>query len=245
MRKILIIGGASAIASETAKLFAKKGDHLFLADLNIDRLNIVRDDISTFHPAVIHLQEFNVLNFDRHNELFNRAIEALGGLDIVLIAHGTLPDQKQIESNSEHIIREFNINCVSVISLASIAATHFENQGSGSIAVISSVAGDRGRQSNYIYGSAKGGVSLFLQGLRNRLNSKGVSVLTIKPGFVDTPMTAGMPKNALYSSPAVIGKGISDAIDNKKDIVYLPGFWRLVMFIIKHIPEGIFKKLKL
>jgi len=245
MRKILIIGGVSAIASETAKLFAKNGDILFLVDLNMERLNIVRDDINTFHPTTIYTQEFNVLNFDNHNDLFNNAIEILGGLDIVLIAHGTLPDQKQIENNPVQIIKEFNINCVSIISLASIAAGYFENQGSGCIAVISSVAGDRGRQSNYIYGAAKGGVSLFFQGLRNRLNSKGVNIITIKPGFVDTPMTAGMPKNALYSSAKVIGKGIFDAINNKKDIVYLPGFWRLVMFIIKHIPEGIFKKLSL
>ena len=245
MRKILIIGGASAIASETAKLFSKNGDILFLADLNIDRLNIVKDDINTFHPAVIHIQEFNVLDFDKHHELFEKAFEVMSGLDVVLIAHGTLPDQKQIENNTDQIIREFNINCTSVISLSSIAAGYLEKQGSGCIAVISSVAGDRGRQSNYIYGAAKGGVSLFFQGLRNRLSSKGISVLTIKPGFVDTPMTAGMPKNPLYSTAKVVGKGIFDAIDKKKDIVYLPGFWRLVMFIIKHIPEGIFKKLSL
>jgi decaprenylphospho-beta-D-erythro-pentofuranosid-2-ulose 2-reductase len=245
MKKILIIGGASAIATETAKFFAKDGASLFLVDINPGRLEAVKDDINTFYPTTIHTFALNVNEFERHKEMFDIAVETLGGLDAVLIAHGTLPDQEKIKKNNLDIIREFNTNCVSVISIASIAANYFEEKKAGCIAAISSVAGDRGRQSNYIYGSAKGGISIFFQGLRNRLSSSNVSVVTIKPGFVDTPMTANMPKNPLYSSPVKIGKGIYDAMKAGKDIVYLPGFWRCIMMIIKMIPEGIFKKLKL
>jgi short-subunit dehydrogenase len=120
-----------------------------------------------------------------------------------------------------------------------------EPRGQGTIAVISSVAGDRGRQSNYVYGAAKGMVTRFLQGLRNRLARKGVQVLTIKPGFVDTPMTAAFPKGLLWAKPESVAQGIVAAVDRKKDVVYLPGFWCLIMMIIRHIPEFIFKKLSL
>jgi len=118
-------------------------------------------------------------------------------------------------------------------------------QGKGSLAVISSVAGDRGRQSNYVYGAAKGMVSLFLQGLRNRLSKKNVQVLTIKPGFVDTPMTAAFTKGALWAKPEAVARGIVKAVDKRRDEVYLPGFWRLIMLLIRHIPESLFKKLSL
>ena len=129
--------------------------------------------------------------------------------------------------------------------MASIAANYFEKEKKGCIAVISSVAGDRGRQSNYIYGAAKGGVTTFLQGLRNRLSPSGVSVVTIKPGMVDTPMTAHLPKSPLFAKPSDVGKGIYKAMLAGKDIAYLPVYWKLIMFVIKIIPEGIFKKMRL
>jgi decaprenylphospho-beta-D-erythro-pentofuranosid-2-ulose 2-reductase len=246
MKKIMIFGAASAIASETAKCFAKEGAELFLVDLNESRLKSVKDDIIVSGAKTrIEILAFDALDFDGHKQLIEKAIETLNGLDAILIAHGTLPDQKSLNEDPSKIIREFNINGLSVISLASYAANYFENKKSGTIAVISSVAGDRGRQSNYIYGSAKGAVSLFLGGLRNRLNKSNVNVVTIKPGFVDTPMTADIPKNALYASSQKVGELIYKAMKSGTDIAYTPGFWRLVMFMIKHIPEGIFKKLSL
>ncbi|MDQ3267568.1 MAG: SDR family NAD(P)-dependent oxidoreductase, partial [Pseudomonadota bacterium] len=136
-------------------------------------------------------------------------------------------------------------NFLSVVSLLTLLANRFEEQGHGCLAVISSVAGDRGRQSNYFYGSAKGGLSVFLQGLRNRLASRGVQVLTIKPGFVDTPMTTGFKKGALWVGPNVIAAGIHRAIRRHSNEVYLPWFWWGIMTIIKAIPERIFKHLKL
>jgi short-subunit dehydrogenase len=245
MNKILIIGAASAIAKETAIKFAKDGASLFLVDINEGRLHDVTEDINARHKTNIVFAPLDVTDFAKHQEVFDSAVEAFGGLDAVLIAHGTLPDQKKLESNPELIRREFEINCLSIISLASIAANYFEAKKSGTIAVISSVAGDRGRQSNYIYGSAKGGVTIFLQGLRNRLSKSGVQVLTIKPGLVDTPMTTDIPKNILFAKAETVGVGIYEAMKSGKDIAYLPGFWRLVMFAIKHIPEGIFKKMSL
>lgn len=140
---------------------------------------------------------------------------------------------------------ELQTNFTTVVSLLTLLANLFERQGRGSIAVISSVAGDRGRQSNYVYGAAKGALTIYLQGLRNRLAKANVHVLTIKPGFVDTPMTRDFKKGLLWVGPDVIARGIVKAIDKRKDVAYLPFFWRYIMFIIKIIPERIFKRLSL
>jgi short-subunit dehydrogenase len=246
LRKLLIIGAGSAIAQETAKLFARNGTELYLVDIFRNRVNNVAEDIRTrVENAVIHTDELNANDFKKHYEILNRAITTMGSLDGILIAHGTLPEQEKIKNDIEQIFNEISTNCLSVISLSTLAAEYFEKQGYGCIAVISSVAGDRGRQSNYIYGTSKGAVSIFMQGLRNRLYPAGVNVVTIKPGLVDTPMTAHLPKNPLYSKPQVIAEGIYKAMIEGKDVVYLPGYWRLIMLIIKMIPEFIFKKLKM
>lgn len=245
MEKVLIIGACSAIAQHTAKYFAKDDAILYLADLNQDRLESVRADIFARYKTQIFIEEFEALSFDKHKVLIENASNAMKGIDVVLIAYGTLPDQLSIQKDYDAIVRELNINCVSVISLSSIVANYFEEKKKGTLAVISSVAGDRGRQSNYIYGAAKGGVSTFLQGLRNRMFHSNVKILTIKPGLVDTPMTAHLPKNALFASAETVGKGIYDAIKSGKDVVYLPWFWRYIMFLVKAMPESIFKKLKL
>jgi len=140
---------------------------------------------------------------------------------------------------------ELKTNLLSTISLCTILANQFESQRHGTLAVITSVAGDRGRQSNYIYGTAQGAKSIFLQGLRNRLSHAGVQVLTIKPGFIDTPMTAHLKKGLLFVKPEVAGKAIYHAIIKNKDIAYVPSFWWFIMTVIKLIPEGIFKRLRL
>ncbi|MFP4527344.1 MAG: SDR family oxidoreductase [Candidatus Kapaibacterium sp.] len=245
MKKIMIFGAASAIAQETALRYAADGVHMLLVDREMNRLETVRDHITAHHPAKIELMEFDATDFDRHHELFDSAQSILGGIDALLIAHGTLPDQQMCEKDPEYALRHYSINCTSVISMLTIAANIFEAQKKGTIAVITSVAGDRGRQSNYLYGAAKGSLSVFLSGLRNRLAKSGVSVVTIKPGMVDTPMTAHMPKNPLFAKPKDIGLGIYHAMEKGSDVVYLPGFWRLIMCVIRSVPEGIFKKLNL
>lgn len=142
-------------------------------------------------------------------------------------------------------VEAIGVNFVSAASLLSHLANLMEKRRGGTIAVISSVAGDRGRQSNYVYGAAKAGLSAFASGLRNRLQKSGVSVVTIKPGFVDTPMTAHVKKGPLFATPEAVARGIVKAIDRRKDVVYVPGFWRPIMWLIRSIPERIFKRLSL
>ena len=245
MQKILIIGAASAIAEASARLWAARGDALFLVGRNASRLETLAADLRVRGAATVGCFVMDATDTGVHAAMLEAATSALGGLDVALIAHGTLPDQKACEASVALTLKEIDNNGLSVVALATLLGEKFEAQGHGTLAVIGSVAGDRGRQSNYVYGAAKGMVSLFLQGLRNRLAKKGVQVLTIKPGFVDTPMTASFPKGALWAQPDDIARGILRAIAQGKDVVYLPGFWRLIMLIIRHIPERIFKRLSL
>ena len=173
-------------------------------------------------------------------------MSALGQIDIALIAHGTLPDQKACEQNVEVALAEFANNGTSVIALLTLLANQFETQRCGSLAVISSVAGDRGRPSNYLYGTAKAAVSTFCEGLRARLFKVGVHLVTIKPGFVDTPMTKGLPlPGPLVAKPEQVAERIVKGIENKANTLYTPGFWALIMFIIRCVPQFVFKRLNL
>jgi short-subunit dehydrogenase len=245
MQKALIIGATSAIAEATARLFARRGDRLYLLARNQERLESVAQDLKIRGAETVQRKVLDVNNFKYHKQVLNEAVERMGGIDIALIAHGTLPDQKACEQDFEHTLKALNTNAISTVSLLTHLANLFEAQRRGTIAVISSVAGDRGRQSNYIYGTSKGAVSIFLQGLRNRLYKSGVHVLTIKPGFVDTPMTASLKKDWLWATPEAIANGILKAIGKRRDVVYLPSFWRMIMLFIKIIPERIFKRMKL
>ncbi|HEX2914208.1 MAG TPA: SDR family oxidoreductase [Chloroflexia bacterium] len=245
MQRILIVGANSAIAHETAKLFARDGAQLFLIGRDSDKLSNVADDLKVRGAGKIETAQADLANLDSHQALFDQAVQALDGLDAILIAHGTLPDQGETQASVEATIREFTVNSVSVISLLTIAANYFEQQKRGTIAAIGSVAGDRGRQSNYIYGAAKASIEAYMQGLRNRLYKAGVSVLIIKPGTVDTPMTAGFKKGPLFASPQKVAQEIHDAMLKGKDVLYTPFYWRYIMLIIKSIPEPVFKRLNL
>jgi len=245
MKKILIIGATSMIAEATARLWAQRGCRLYLIARNEERLNSIAADLKVRGAESIHFASFDLNDFERHEAAIDEAIEALDGIDIVLIAHGTLSDQKSCEQDYNLTLQELNTNAISVISLLTPLANRFESQRHGSIAVISSVAGDRGRQSNYIYGTAKGAVTIFLQGLRQRLYESGVHVLTIKPGFVDTPMTKGFKKGLLWVSSETVAKSVIKGVDRKQDVIYVPWFWKAIMTIIKGIPEAIFKRISL
>ncbi len=243
--KLLIAGATSAIAQETAKCFARDGADLFLVARSADRLTAIRDDLKVRGAGRIETFALDLTDFNRHQEMFDAALAAFGDLDALLIAYGTLGDQQVSQASVVETLQELNTNLISAVSLLTIAANYFEKRRSGCIAVISSVAGDRGRQSNYVYGTAKGGLNVFLQGLRSRMFKAGVAVVTIKPGFVDTPMTAGMKKNPLYASAASVGEGIYRAMLKRRDVVYLPWFWLFIMLIVRNIPEPIFKRLKM
>ncbi len=243
--RILILGATSALAHETAKLFARDGADLVLVARSEQKLAAVQGDLKVRGAKEIETIVADLNDFTRHQEIIEAALKPFAGLDMALVAYGTLGDQPRCEQDVDLAVQEFNNNCTSTISLLTLLANYFEPQKRGCIAVISSVAGDRGRQSNYVYGAAKAGVTVFLQGLRNRLAKKGVAVVTIKPGMVDTPMTAHLRKGLLFAKPEIVGKGIYEAMLKHKEVVYLPGYWRYVMWIIKSIPEPMFKKMNI
>jgi short-subunit dehydrogenase len=246
MRKILIIGATSAIASETARLFAAEGAALCLVARDAVKLDVVAADLRVLGALQVETFTADLTDRTAHAALIARAVAAFGGLDVVLIAHGTLSDQKACEQHVELALHELDTNFLSCVALLTHLANYFEAQKSGTIAVISSVAGDRGRKSNYVYGTAKAALTTFLQGLRNRLQGAGVHVLTIKPGFVDTPMTAAIVKKGLlFATPQGVARGIHRAILARRDVVYLPWFWRFIMCVIRAIPEAICKRMSL
>lgn len=245
MSNILILGATSTIAKHTIRLFAADEHSLYLVARNEDKLASMKQDMLVRGAKDVNYESLDLSDNKQHINLISRVTESMGSIDTVLIAYGTLSDQSISIESYENTLKELQINCLSVISLLTILANQMEQQGSGSIAVISSPSGDRGRQSNYIYGTAKGALTIFLQGLRNRLSKSNVHVLTIKPGFVDSPMTKDFKKGFLWAKPEVISKGIYNAIKKKREVVYLPFFWRYIMMIIKSIPEKLFKYLSL
>ncbi len=246
MKRIVIIGATSAIAHAAARLWAERGAALFLVGRNAERLEANAADLRVRGAASVATHAMDATDDAAHAPMLGAAVTALGGIDVALIAHGTLPDQRECETDLARLRAEIETNGVSVCLLSQLFANHFAAQGAGALAVIGSVAGDRGRQSNYAYGAAKGLVARFTEGLRNRVAKSGVQVLLVKPGFVDTPMTAEFEKKGLlWAQPEAIAAGILRAIEAKRDVVYLPWFWRWIMLIIRHIPERIFKRLSL
>jgi decaprenylphospho-beta-D-erythro-pentofuranosid-2-ulose 2-reductase len=239
--KILVIGATSAIAEHCARIWAARGDALYLVARNEERLKTIAADLKVRGAANAHGYCLDLNDLDDHAAMLDAAEAVMGGVDTVLIAHGTLSNQKACEQSVEETLAEINTNALSTISLLTHIANRFETKRAGTIAVISSVAGDRGRASNYVYGSAKAMVTAFTSGLRQRLHKSNVAVVTIKPGFVDTPMTAAFKKGLLWATPASVAAKIVRAIDKRKDEVYVPAFWWAVMAVIKAIPCRIFK----
>jgi short-subunit dehydrogenase len=242
---IIIIGATSSISYETAKLFASAGANLFLVARSSDHLEIIAADLRARGAGRVETYQLDVNEFEKHEMIFDAAINAFGTLDLLFIAHGTLSDQRACENDPSKTMQEFHTNLLSTVSLFTIAANIIEQQRKGMIAVISSVAGDRGRGSNYVYGAAKAGLSTFTSGLRNRLRKSGVHVLTIKPGQVDTPMTVSYKKTLTWTRPEVVAKDIITAMKKRDDVLYTPHYWRWIMLVIRTIPEPVFKRLKL
>lgn len=233
------------LAHETAKYFARDGADFVLVARSLEKLLAVKSDLEVRGARQIEAIVADLNDLTRHQEILEAALTPFSGLDMALIAYGTLGDQQRCEQSVDATLQEFTTNCTGVISLLTLLANAFEQQRRGCIAVISSPAGDRGRRSNYVYGAAKGAVTVFLSGLRNRLARANIAVITIKPGMVDTPMTAHMRKGLLFANPKAVGHGIYTAMLKRKEIVYLPGYWRLIMWIIRSIPESVFKKMNI
>ena len=242
---MLIVGATSAIAAEAGKRFAASGARLFLTGRDPAKLAAVADDFRVRGAAHVGTAVLDVTDVARHEALVEEAARALEGVDAVLVAHGTLPDQRRCQESVADTLRALEVNFTATAALLTVIANRLERQRHGCLAVITSVAGDRGRGSNYVYGAAKGGLHVFLQGLRNRLHPAGVAVIEIKPGFVDTPMTAHLKKNPLFASPRRVGRAVHAAIVRRRESVYVPWFWRPIATGLKLLPERIFKRLKL
>jgi short-subunit dehydrogenase len=246
MKNVLIVGGTSAIAGACARIWATEGANIFLTGRQSPRLEATANDLRVRGAKEVRTYVLDVTDYAQHAAMLATCSSALGRIDIVLIAHGTLSDQAHCERDAEAAVREFSTNATATISLLTLLTGTLEKQRSGTIAVISSVAGDRGRPSNYVYGAAKAAVTTFCEGLRARVFKAGVRVLTVKPGFVDTPMTAGIALPALLvASPERVASDIVRAIQRGKDCLYTPWFWGAIMLIIRSVPGYIFKRVTL
>ncbi|HEX4309325.1 MAG TPA: SDR family oxidoreductase [Acidobacteriaceae bacterium] len=244
-KRVLALGATSAIAQATLRLLAEQQASFFIVGRNEQKLAAVRDDLLTRGASAVSTFAADLDDTDAHPAMLSHAVTAMGGIDVALLAHGVLGDQPEAEKNYAVAAAILQTNFLSAVSLVTWLANYFEAEHRGTIAVVSSVAGDRGRKSNYVYGASKGGLNIFLDGVRNRIDRAGVQVLTIKPGFVATPMTAHLKKNALFAEPAQVAKYILRAIEKRKDVVYAPPFWGLIMLLVRSIPRRIFKKMNL
>ncbi|MCK1783830.1 SDR family oxidoreductase [Pseudomonas sp. TNT11] len=243
MKRVLIIGATSAIANACARAWAEQGCEFFLVARSVEKLEQTQADLTVRGAKAVTLYCMDATDFSAHGPMLESCIAAMRQIDVALIAHGTLPDQKACERDVSIALEELTRNGTSVIGLLTVLANQFEIQRCGTLAVISSVAGDRGRPSNYLYGTAKAAVSTFCEGMRARMFKVGVHVITIKPGFVDTPMTQGLGlPAALVAKPEQVAKLILKGIDKGSNTIYVPGFWRFIMLIIKSVPGFIFKR---
>ncbi len=240
MARVLIIGATSAIATEVARRYAARGDRLFLIARNPDKLQGLARELG---GSCVGSSSADLNDTDRNAQRVEQAITTLGGLDIVVIAHGLLGDQRRTEHDWSEAKLVLETNLLSVVSLVMPIANRLEAQGHGSLAVMSSVAGERGRPRNYTYGAAKGALTLYLQGVRSRLWTRGVRVHTLKLGPVDTPMTKSHDKNVLFATASNVAEGIVAHIDAAEGSTYLPWFWGPIMGIVRRLPEPIFQKL--
>ena len=243
MSYVLIIGAKSDIAQAIAKKYAENGYNLYLAARQVNELEIFAKDLAIRSNQTVQCLELDILDTASHPDFYNDLPEKPEG---VITAVGYLGAQELAQSDFNEAQKIIDTNYTGVVSLLNLIANDFEQRQYGFIVGISSVAGDRGRKSNYIYGSAKAALSAYLSGLRNRLYASGVDVLTVKPGFVATKMTAGMDLPAkLTAQPEAVASDIYKAQQKKKNVLYTKWLWKWIMLIIKHIPEGIFKKMSI
>jgi short-subunit dehydrogenase len=224
---------------------ALRGAHFYLAARNEGKLTAVASDLLTRGASSVFTRVMDLDDTTAHEAMLTDATQKLETIELALLAHGVLGDQEKAQADYAETEAILRTNFLSAVSLITWLANYFETTHQGTLAVISSVAGDRGRKSNYVYGASKGALNIFLDGVRNRIDRSGVHVLTIKPGFVATPMTAHLPQNGLFADPAVVGRGILKAIAKRKDVAYVPPIWALIMLIIRSVPNFIFKKMNL
>ena len=244
---VLILGATSAIAKELSRILAERGCGLVLAGRDRAELEKTAQDLRLRYQVQADVEIFDALDFAGHGPFLARCLSRPQPIDGVILCYGYLPDQRQTEIVVDEARRAIDLNFTSAVALLSPLADYLEKRRSGYLVAISSVAGDRGRQSNYTYGAAKAGLTAYLQGLGNRLCRSGVHVLTVKPGFVDTPMTHGLvnPNSPLVASPKRVARDIDRAIRRRRNTIYTPWFWRPIMLVVRMVPEFLFKRMRL
>ena len=242
---VLILGATSPIARAVAEEYARAGHTLCMAARDFEEAERISADLEVRYQGEAVALSFDACNFDGHESLIDEVEERVGPIDVALFAFGFMGDQEQSQDDFKQAKKVIDVNYTGAVSLSELIARKMVDRGRGSIIGISSVAGDRGRASNYFYGSAKGAWTLYLQGLRNRLAKKGVHVMTVKLGFVDTRMTFGMETGIPIASPDEVGEAILNAEQQGVDSFYYPRFWQGIMTVIKGIPERVFKHLSL
>jgi short-subunit dehydrogenase len=246
MRKIAVIGATSDIATACCRLWAGSAPAFFLVGRDREKLEAQACDLRVRGAAAVDTWTMDANDLAAHPSMVAAAVRTLGSIDIAMIAHGSLASQAACEADVELGLREFATNGTSVIALLTLLANEFEKQRSGAIAVITSVAGDRGRPSNYFYGSAKAAVSVYCEGLRARLFRTGVTVTDIRPGFVATTMTRNLKfPPLLVARPEAVARQIVAGIARRKEVLYTPSFWALIMLVVRNIPRPVFKRMTL
>ncbi len=242
-RTILVLGATSDIGIAIAAAFARENFSLLLAGRDMDYLGRIQQDLFIREKAEALTVYFDATDFESHRSFYEN-LEPKP--DVCACVFGYLGDQHEAETDWSETARIIDVNYKGALSVLNIIAEAFEKKGSGTIIGVSSVAGDRGRQSNFIYGSAKAGFTAYLSGLRNKLFPKGVHVITVKPGFVNTKMTEDLDLPALLTAqPEKVGEAVVNAFDKKKDVVYVLPAWRLIMLVIVSLPEFVFKRIRL
>ena len=242
-RPVLILGARSDIGMAVAHRFAAAGHPIQLAARNAATLETNRTDIELRYGVQATLHEFDALATETHQPFVADLPELP---EIAVCAVGLMGTQEENERDIAAACRVMRSNYEGPASILAVLANRFEEDGNGTLIGISSVAGDRGRATNYVYGSAKAGFTAFLSGLRNRLAKRGVHVVTVLPGFVATQMTEGMDLPArLTAQPAEVADAIARAVERRKDVIYVRPVWRVVMLVIRNIPERIFKRMKI
>jgi decaprenylphospho-beta-D-erythro-pentofuranosid-2-ulose 2-reductase len=244
MQKIVVLGATSGIALEIQRQLASQGRELFLVARSPQRLSELQSDLLARGATNVFTLAADLARIQQHAEIYDSVRRSSPNFDTVLLAYGNMEDQKDSEASVDVLLDELNVNFVSAAALLTLFAADLEQRRTGCLAAITSVAGDRGRRTNYVYGSAKGALSLYLQGLRSRLHPAGVRVITIKPGPVQTPMTDHLANSVRFAQPERVARDIIRALERQSpDVLYTPWFWRHIMTAVRHMPETLFKRL--
>ncbi len=242
MRRVVVFGATSAIASGTARCFARQGAELVLVARNVQRSEMLAQELLLLGAAEVHRLGFEAERLETLPDTLAAVEAVLPTWDGVLIAHGAMPDQAGTEQDAEQLLRSLAVNGTSAVLLAQQVALKLERQGHGTLAVIGSGAGVRGRRSTYTYGAAKAMLAVYCEGLRARLHRSGIPVLTVLPCFVDSPMTAYLPRYLRWIQPDRAGARIHRAMLAGKDHVHIPRVWALALWLTRNLPSGLLKR---